>query len=70
MLAGRLRRWLVPVAAALPALWFFSLFLEIHAADVGPVLYAEQGSLYYLNAYLALTAAACGAAWGWRHGRR
>lgn len=70
MLTGRLRRWLVPVAAAFPALWFLSLFLEIHSADVGPALYAEQGGMYYLHAYLALGVMACGAAWGWQYGRK
>lgn len=69
-LAGRLRRWLVPVAATVPALWFLSLFLEIHSADVGPALYAEQGKLYYLHAYLALIATACCVTWGWWTGRK
>lgn len=37
---------------------------------VGPALYAEQGGMYYLHAYLALGVMACGAAWGWQYGRK
>ncbi len=70
MMAGRLHRWLVPVAAAFPALWFLSLFMEMFSADVGPALYAEQGNMYHLSACMALISLAGGAAWGWRHGRR
>jgi hypothetical protein len=48
------RRWLAPGIAALPAVWFASLFMEIHSEDVGPHLYNEQGLAYYVQAYLAL----------------
>jgi hypothetical protein len=48
------RRWLAPVIAALPALWFASLFMEIHSEDISPHLYNEQGLAYYVQAYLAL----------------
>lgn len=70
VLAGRLRRWLVLVVCIAPALWFFSLLMEIHSPDVGPALYAEQGKMYYLHAYLALIAMTAGAAWSWQKGRR
>lgn len=48
-------KWLAPVLAALPFLWFASLLVEIHSADVGPYLYAEQGLSYYVQSYLSLT---------------
>lgn len=35
------------------ALWFISLFMEIHSADVGPYLHLEQGTVYYVQAYAA-----------------
>lgn len=69
-LAGRLRRWLVPVAGIAPAFWFLSLFMEIHSPDVGPALYVEQGSRYYLHAYLTLTMLAGSAVWAWLNGRK
>lgn len=49
------RRWLAPVLAALPTLWFASLFVEIHSADVGLHLFAEQGWPYYFQAYASFT---------------
>jgi hypothetical protein len=57
------------VVAFIPAaLWFVSLFLEIHSPDVGPHLGLEQGSGYYMHAYVALALAACGLAAGYtRH---
>jgi hypothetical protein len=52
---GTYFRWrLAPILAALPLLWFASLFMEIHSADVGPHLYAEQGLSYYIQSYLSL----------------
>ncbi|MEJ8849428.1 hypothetical protein [Variovorax rhizosphaerae] len=53
-LVGCWRRWFGLVLAIMPAVWFVSLLLEIHSADVGPYLYNEQGSAYYVQAYLAL----------------
>lgn len=47
-------RWLAPVLAVLPLLWFASLLTEIHSADVGPYLHAEQGLSYYVQSYLSL----------------
>jgi hypothetical protein len=49
------RQWLVPVLAALPSLWFASLLIEFHSADIGPYLYAEQGIPYFIQTYLSLT---------------
>ena len=46
-------RWLIPVLAAYPFLWFVSFFIEIHAPDIGHALYLEQGILYYVQAYLS-----------------
>jgi len=48
-------KWLAPLLAVLPLLWFASLLVEIHSADVGPYLYAEQGLSYYVQSYLSLT---------------
>ena len=42
------------------ALWFMSLFLELHSADVGPSLLREQGTIYYWPAYVAFGAVLCG----------
>ncbi|NML15946.1 hypothetical protein [Azohydromonas caseinilytica] len=66
----RYRRWLAPVLAALPAFWFVSLLVEIHSPDVGPHLYAEQGPLYYVQAYLSLGLFVSGVILGWRLNRR
>lgn len=50
-LAARFKPWLGLVVFALPMLWFISLFLELHSADVGPHLLVEQGNIYYMQAY-------------------
>lgn len=47
-------RWLTPVLAVLPLLWFASFLTEIQSADVGPRLYAEQGLSYYVQSYMSL----------------
>src|SRR6478735_10708246 len=52
-LGGCWRRWFGIVLAILPGAWFISLFLEIHSADVGPHLRNEQGSAYFVQAFLA-----------------
>lgn len=65
------RRWLAPILAALPLLWFASLLIEIHSADVGPYLYAEQGMTYYVQAYLSLAIFVAGVLLGlFLNGRR
>lgn len=48
------RKWLAPILAAVPLLWFVGFFLEIHSEDIGPYLYAEQGLSYYIQSYLSL----------------
>jgi len=58
------RRWLAPILAILPALWFASFLMEIHSADVGPHLYAEQGIIYYIHAYLSLAIFVAGIIFG------
>ena len=59
------RNWLLALLAPLPALWFISLFLEIHSADVSVALYQEQGLLYYVQAYLSLALFVLGGGAGW-----
>lgn len=53
LLSARFKPWLGVVVFAPAALWFTSLFLEIHSADVGPYLRLEQGTAYYVQAYAA-----------------
>ena len=53
LLSARFKPWLGVVVFAPAALWFTSLFLEIHSADVGPYLRLEQGAAYYVQAYAA-----------------
>ncbi|HWV14157.1 MAG TPA: hypothetical protein VN030_01915, partial [Cellvibrio sp.] len=48
------RKWLALALAVLPLLWFISFFMDIHSADVGPFLYAEQGLSYYIQSCLSL----------------
>lgn len=64
------RRWLLVLLAPPPALWFISLFLEIHSADVGAALYREQGLLYYLQAYLSLALFVLSGGVGWLLNKR
>lgn len=56
----RIKPWLGIVFFAPAALWFTSLFLEMHSADVGPSLLKEQGTAYYWQAYTAFGAVLCG----------
>lgn len=53
-LGSYLYRSLAPILATPPLLWFASFLVEIHSADVGPHLYAEQGLSYYVQSYLSL----------------
>ena len=41
------------IVAIFPAVWFLSLFLEIHSPDVGPALLIEAGLSYIAQVYLA-----------------
>lgn len=61
----RMKPWLGAVLFAPAALWFISLFLEIHSSDVGPYLLLEQGVVYYWQAYAAFGAVVCGLAIGY-----
>lgn len=61
---SRHRRWLAPVLGGLPALWYGSLFVEIHSTDIRSYLYAEQGAAYYVQAYLSFTTFVVGLALG------
>jgi hypothetical protein len=54
LITARFRAWLTPIVGLLPLLWFVSLLMEIHSADVAPHLYAEQGLSYYVQSYIAL----------------
>ena len=52
LVATYFRRWLL-IVAIFPAVWFLSLFLEIHSPDVGPALLIEAGRSYIAQVYLA-----------------
>ena len=60
LFGARLRPWLGGLFFALAALWFASLFLEIHSPDVGPHLRREQGAAYYWQAYASFGIALSG----------
>jgi len=49
--SARYKSWLGMIVFLPFAIWFLSLFTELHSADVGPYLRAEQGLTYYLQAY-------------------
>lgn len=53
LFSARYKPWLGALFLLPAALWFTSLFLEIHSADVGPYLRLEQGTAYYVQAYAA-----------------
>lgn len=70
-IGARFRKWLAPLLAVLPLLWFASFLAEIHSADVGPYLYAEQGLSYYVQSYLSLALFVSGLVLGLlKNGRR
>jgi purine-cytosine permease-like protein len=64
-LGASYQRGLLVIIAPFPALWFISLFLEIHSSDVGTTLYQEQGLPYYIQAYLSFALSVFGAGAGW-----
>ena len=66
----RMKPWLGAVLFAPTALWFISLFLEIHSSDVGPYLLSEQGSAYYWQAYAAFGIVLCGLVIGYAWHKR
>jgi hypothetical protein len=53
------------------AIWFANLLMEIHSPDVGPHLRTEQGSAYFLQAYVAFGLPLCGllAGYAWHRKR-
>jgi len=51
LISARYKSWLGMIVFLPFAIWFSSLFSELHSADVGPHLRAEQGLTYYLEAY-------------------
>lgn len=69
LLVSRVKPWLGLLFFAPAALWFASLFMEIHSADVRPYLHLEQGSAYYVQAYAAFAVALCGLIVGIIRGR-
>ena len=64
LVATYLRRWLL-ILVVFPAVWFLSLFLEIHSPDVGPVLLIEAGHSYIAQAYLAALSVVVLGVLGW-----
>ena len=60
--------WLI---LPLLGLWFATLLLEVHSADVGPAIVSEQGVGYVVQVYLAggLAVVAGWIGWRWRKGR-
>lgn len=67
LFTARFKPWLGAICFAPAAIWFTSLFLEIHSPDVGPYLRLEQGNGYYLQAYasFALTVSGLVAGYIW-----
>ena len=64
--AARANRW-AGVAVLLPVtLWFVSLFLEIHAADLAGPLYRERGAGFFWQAYAAFALVLAGIGLGAR----
>jgi len=57
---ARMRPWLGIICFLPVAIWFGSLFLELHSFDVGPHLRIEQGTSYFLQAYAAFGLPLCG----------
>lgn len=70
LVTTRFKPWLGAICFAPAAIWFTSLFLEIHSPDVGPYLRLEQGDNYYLQAYAAFGVAVSGLVTGYFWHRR
>ena len=64
LMATYFRRWLL-ISVAVPAVWFFGLFLEIHSPDVGPAILVEAGRGYIIHAYLAALSVIALGVLGW-----
>lgn len=72
LVGARMKPWLGITCFVPVALWFTSLFLELHSFDVGPFLRIEQGTAYFLQAYAAFGLALCGlvAGYVWHRKKR
>ena len=70
LFAARLKPWLGAICFIPTAIWFATLFLEIHSTDVGPYLRLEQGDGYYLQAYAAFALVLSGLITGYLWHRR
>ena len=70
LVSARVRPWLGVIVFAPAAIWFATLFLELHSADVGRFLRIEQGNIYYLQAYAAFGAVVGGLVLGFRWHKR
>lgn len=70
LVCARIRPWLGLLAFAPAALWFASLFAELHSLNVGPYLKVEQGASYYWHAYAASGAVLSGLVLGFVWHRR
>jgi hypothetical protein len=60
LVGARMKPWLGIICFLPAAIWFGSLFLELHSFDVGPHLRIEQGTAYFLQAYAAFGLPLCG----------
>jgi hypothetical protein len=60
LVGARMKPWLGIICFVPAALWFASLFLELHSPDVGPHLRIEHGTAYFLQAYAAFGLPLCG----------
>lgn len=71
LLAMRLKPRLSWLILPLLGLWFTTLLLEVHSADVGPAIVSERGVGYVVQVYLAggLAVVAGWIGWRWRKGR-
>ena len=45
-------RWFL-LLAILPAVWFYSLYIELHSPDLAPAILSEAGRSYFTQSYLA-----------------
>ena len=70
LVSARIKPWLGLLSFLPAALWFISLFWEIHAPDLAVNLQLEQGTSYYLHAYAAFGMVLCGLALGYAWHRR
>ena len=67
---GRFKPWLGAISFVPTAIWFASLFLELHSPDISLYLRLEQGNGYYLQAYAAFVLAVSGLVAGYLWHRR